>query len=122
MQKDLKTGSPCSVSSLVCASLASSANTSYIYACTGDARIVKLDTRMPDEPVRVYEDDRFCNVRKYSRLSLSTMQRYAAVLSENDKVIVFDLGLEGRHTVLSIKTSKQGMGSPGANSESLIDC
>ena len=68
VQQELSTSSSCQVTSIVCASLANT----HIYACTKDAKLSKLDQRMPNEPVRVYEDERFSYASKSARLSLST--------------------------------------------------
>jgi len=119
VSQELSTSSSCQVTSTACASLANT----YIFSCTRDGKIAKLDQRMPSEPVRVFEDERFSYAGKNARLSLSTHQKYAAVVCETDKVIVFDLGHQGRNSIL--ETSSKDSSAPlGTRSSpiSLVDC
>ena len=65
-----------------------------ILACAKDNRIYKLDTRQPNSPVCVFEDEQFNCLGQRARISLSTNGRFAVVASSSNRLIIFDLHLE----------------------------
>ena len=93
-----------SITSLVCSSMGR-----YIYACSKENQILKLDSRKLDGPVSILEDDNFSCAGQRTRLTLSTHKNYAVVPSSNKSVVIFDLRLEQKHSEL-------------AHNVSLIDC
>ena len=81
----------------------------YVLACARDDRIYKLDTRQPQSPVCVFEDDHFSCLGRRTRISLSANRRYAVVASAANKLVIFDLQSEEKHSTLS-------------HDQSIIDC
>lgn len=105
VQCELRASSYAHVTSVCCTGL----DSRYILACTKDDKIFKLDTRMPDTPVAVFEDDQFSCAGRRTRLSLSANKKYAVAASAANRVVIFDLILEEKHSVL-------------AHNEGIVDC